>query len=310
MKKKNIIILVCIAVPVLLIGVCSYTCFKYFTESVKNMQVFLEDLQTGAKEQLTRDGMNTFPQFSSDGSLVYYNNNQHTDNDKMIRQLMVYSLNDKKIVKRIATPSDDITLTSSVLFDKTALCYINTNEQENICLFSLQSNGISKLTNGGKKRTGADFSPNGKWISFLEEDEKNSRKNLFIIPTSGGRKMMISNSENMFTDVSAYTWTAESQNLAYISFVTLIVKSVNGKVIDTIDLTGLTNFKSISHDPKNSDRFILCARDSGTDLSFSFFVVSRKEKSYKLWKENRSFWEMNHKISPDGSKIVYSSSPN
>lgn len=114
----------------------------------------------------------------------------------------------------------------------------------------------------------------------------------------------------MLGDVQYYTWTRDSGHIAYISFLSLIITPVNGRTYEKIDLTGMNNFKSILSDPEDPDKFLVCARDASGDISFFFYIVSRKDTGVKILKKGLSFWEFSYDISPDGKYLVYSSKVN
>jgi len=305
MKRKTVIILSIIAAVVLSIGVCSYSCIRYFENSVKKMKIVSEDLRTGEKKQLTSEGINVLPRFSQDGNYIYYLSNPEKGNNKLKQKLNMLSLRDGT-TSVIAEEDNGMIMTSSISQDRKLLCYIMNNGRKDICLLSLKDKSVKQLTNGSTDKTDAVFSPDGKWISYISKNDIDSRKNVWIISVSGDIKKMISNSDGMLKDVSVHTWTKDSRCIAYISFLSLIIRPIDGSPFEKIDLTGLNNFKNLLHDPADPDRFILCARESDGDMSFLFFTVSRKERSIKIWKTDRKFWEFSYDISPDGKAIVYS----
>jgi Tol biopolymer transport system component len=305
-KRKTIIILSIILAAILLIGFCSYTCINSFIDSAKNMMVVMEDLRSGSKKQLTSEGTNVYPQFSRNGDYIYFINRPAEGSGGVKSRLLVYLIKKMKIIKTITPNADNISFTTSVLFDNKILGYLKSNTNDDICLYNISDGKIFKLTNDLNKKSNVLISPDSKWISYIEEDSEKSRSNVCIMPTSGGEKIKISNSDGMLSDVKIYSWSNDSKNICYITFLSLIVRSINGEINEKIDLAGLTNFKSILSDPGKPDRLYIIARESGSDLSYSIFTVSIKDKKYKLWKENRSFWEMNYSISPDGLKMVYS----
>ena len=270
------------------------------------MQIVMENLHSGIKTELTHEGININPRFSESGDYVYFLSRPYEGSKIQKNQLSVYSLKNMKIVKSVTPYIDNITLTTSILPGNKILCYREDEDHENICIYSTDDGKITQLTDDVNKKSDALISPDGKWISYIEEDIKSSRKNICIITSKGDKKIYISQSSGIFSDVKYYTWTNDSKSIGYIEFLTLIVKSVDGLKTEKADLTGLTNFKCILPEPLNPDSYIIVARQAGTDLSFSILIVSVKEDNFKPWKEKRSFWEIFYSISPDGSRIVYS----
>ncbi len=304
MSKTTIIVLSVIGGVVLLAGVCSYTCVYYFMDSVKNRQVVIEDLSNGEVIFLGDNGIHTAPLFSADGARLYYLTRVNINNNPGPFRLVAYSIAENRIIRSLER--DDVTLTSSVTRDGRILCYSRKDDHDDICVITGDGSSMKRLTNEKKKRKNAVFSPDGIWVAFMAEDKTTEENNIYLVPSTGGPEIRLTNTGGMFSQISAMTWAQDSRHIAYVSFIDFIIKNLKGVIVDRISLAGMNNIKAVLADPSDPDRYFIIARESDGGLSFFIFIVSRKAKKYEAWKENRSFWEMDYSISPDGRKIAYS----
>lgn len=265
MKKKTVKILVIvlssIAALVLLVGVCSYTCVNYIIDSAKNMQIVIEEMDTGIKKQATREGMNIYPQFSNSNDHLYFINRPSGDDKHQKNRLLVYSVKEMKTINSISIPDENLTPTSSVFNDSRVLCFLKNDPGQDIVVYAIRDGKTTRLTGDTNKKSEARFSPDGKWVSYIEVDAKTSRSNLCVVPSAGGKPIRLSDSNGFLADVKIHSWSADSKSVCYLDFITLVVRSLNGGIVNKIDLTGLTNFKTLMTDSRNPDRIYLIARE-------------------------------------------------
>ena len=307
MKKTTGIILVIILAVIVLAGLWSFTCVRYFTDSVKRTRIVIEDVGTGIVTPIRTGGISVHPRFSRDGRHVYFLNRPADESKPGGQRLMRHSPEQGETIT-VATAADGISLTGIVLPDGGIICYKKERDQDAICRCSVRGGNAVALAPGANAQSDASLSPDGKWIAYIEKDAETSRNNVCVIPAGGGRKRTISDSRSMLGDVRTYTWTSDSKRIGYIDFITLVIRPIEGEGVETIDLAGLTNFRGLMADPVNPDRLYVVARKSDGGLSFSIYVASRRDGGIDVWKDDRSFWEMHHALSPDGRRMAYSTS--
>ena len=68
-----------------------------------------------------------------------------------------------------------------------------------------------QLTRGDKSCGGADWSPDGKWISFTSS-RAGDKNQIFLISTSGGEAVQLTKAE---TGVSGYQWSPDGKTIAF-----------------------------------------------------------------------------------------------
>ena len=98
----------------------------------------------------------------------------------------------------------------------------------------------------------------------------------------------------------------DSQKIAYISFISVVIIDTAGKKIEEMDLAGLNNFTDLFFNPRDENILYFKARPSQSLASdFNLYRLSRKDKEIKILRK-ASFYESNYDISPDGRYLVYS----
>jgi dipeptidyl aminopeptidase/acylaminoacyl peptidase len=88
----------------------------------------------------------------------------------------------------------------------------------NLWIGDVASGETRQLTSSKKSSTGADWSPDGKWIAFLSDRPAQisgspaDKKQLYVISADGGEAQQLTKSE---TDVNAFEWAPDSRRIAF-----------------------------------------------------------------------------------------------
>ena len=88
----------------------------------------------------------------------------------------------------------------------------------NLWIGDVASGETRQLTSAKKSSTGADWSPDGKWIAFLSDRPAQisgspaDKKQLYVISADGGEAQQLTKSE---TDVNAFEWAPDSRRFAF-----------------------------------------------------------------------------------------------
>ena len=99
----------------------------------------------------------------------------------------------------------------------------STNWEENsfdrnLWIADIASGEVRQLTSAKKSSTGADWSPDGKWIAFISDRPAQisgstaDKKQLYVISADGGEAQQLSKSE---TDVGGFEWAPDSRHIAF-----------------------------------------------------------------------------------------------
>src|SRR5229473_3708270 len=88
----------------------------------------------------------------------------------------------------------------------------------NLWIADIASGEVRQLTSAKKSSTGADWSPDGKWIAFVSDRPAQisgstaDKKQLYVISADGGEAQQLSKSE---TDVGGFEWAPDSRRIAF-----------------------------------------------------------------------------------------------
>lgn len=309
-KKVAIVLGVVMTAGLLVVGLAIFGAYRYFKGNMENTHIFIEDLHSGAVRKITHSGLNTFPRFSSDGREVYYLTRSQSTSGHSAVKFVQFGLHENKVMNVVMTAAEDTQLTSYRTEDGRILCYLRKNGETELCLFNPRENQTRILTHDGGIKSDVSLSPDGQWIAYIRKNPTGASGDILVVSIGGDRQLQLSHTQTFLEKPSAYTWMPDSKSVAYISFLQLVVKSIDGSVSDTIDLSGLVNFKALLVNPVNPDRLVVAARKADGGLSFSLFEISRKQRTLVTVREGRQFWEFAYSFSPDGSSLVYSAASN
>lgn len=113
----------------------------------------------------------------------------------------------------------DLKNVSQTLVEGKDLFYIETetNKEENhylskIYRLNLETKERTHFGGEGENHSQLKISPDKKYLSYLSNDKKSKKMQLFLIPIAGGSAVQLTNEEN---GVGQYLWLEESQSIYY-----------------------------------------------------------------------------------------------
>jgi dipeptidyl aminopeptidase/acylaminoacyl peptidase len=105
-----------------------------------------------------------------------------------------------------------------VVYEVQSTNWEDNSFDRNLWIADVASGETRQLTSAKKSSTGADWSPDGKWIAFISDRPAQisgspaDKKQLYVISTDGGEARQLTKSE---TDVNAFEWAADSRRIAF-----------------------------------------------------------------------------------------------
>lgn len=283
----------CLFMALLLAGGAYFT-FQYFVSTVRDTNVFIEDLQTGAIRQVTTLGGCSRSSLSPDGKTVVF---QRVEDGKS--HLMTHSLQ----TGASSVLLDDGSFNHSPVWGgqgKRIYYLARENGQSHLWRRDLDGGGAVQMTDGAVDGSRIQMAPDGAHLLLSSNGE------LFLVPTAGGPPVKVTPADNFLQEVSCFAWSPTSQEFAYVSFLSLVVAKADGTVVSSINLAGLNNFSEMVFDPTDPDTIVLKAREADSlTLSSNLYRISRRAGTWQPWKTGRGLLEMSHDISRDGTEMVY-----
>lgn len=278
--------------------------FSKAKSSFKNMDICLEDLNTGSVKFLTKDGYNLQPSFSTDGEQVVFVHRKDLLSKKSSSELKILSLKDEIITTVLEDGNNNYSPSWNP--DSSSIIYASTQDnQTDIWQLNLVDNSKKKISQDGAYKSRPLLSPDGKRILFMQKATKGGIDDLYLLSLAGREKIRLTNTTNFLEEPKNPTWSPDSNEIIYTSLVTLIIIDLHGQVVDRINLAGLNNIMDVFCDPKNSDTIFFKARPA-QEASFNVYLyrVSRKTGIWEMVRK-ASFFEMDYSVSPNGDKLIY-----
>lgn len=286
------------------IGGGVFIAIQTLKDKVKNMDIYVEDNQSGKFYPITNEGRNLHPRFSYDGQKIIYS--YIPNSGKSYSEIRTYSVLTMSTTSLLKVNESGFNLSACLSPDSSKVLYIgNENNKTDLWVYSLTDNSRTQLTTDKEVEIEPLCSPDGKWIAFFQNEE-GKQKELFIIPSGGGPKKQLTNTTSFLYTPEGLSWSPDSTEIAYISFGSLFLINTEGKLIQQFALTGLNNFDFTAFSPSNPEHIIFTARTaSSVSLNRNLYILSRKDRSIKLWKE-RGITEVGYSFSPNGLSFAYS----
>ena len=278
--------------------------FSKAKSSIQNMDICLEDINSGSIKFLTKDGSNSQPSFSSDGEKVVFVHTKYFSSVKSSSELRIVSLKDETVMTALEDGNNNNSPSWSL--DSRSIIYASThNKQTSIWQILLADNSKKQISQDGIYKSNLLLSPDGKWILFTQRDAKSGTDDLYLLPSEGGETVRLTSTTNFLEEPKNPTWSPDSNEIIYTSLVTLVITDLHGQVIDRVNLAGLNNITGMFCDPKNADNIFFKARPA-QEATFTLYLyhLSRKTGNWKMVRK-ASLFEMGYNISPNGDKLVY-----
>ena len=105
-----------------------------------------------------------------------------------------------------------------VVYEVQSANWEDNSFDRNLWIADIASGEVRQLTSAKKSSTGADWSPDGKWIAFISDRPAQisgstaDKKQLYVISADGGEAQQLSKSE---TDVGGFEWAPDSRRIAF-----------------------------------------------------------------------------------------------
>ncbi len=292
----KILLIGCGTTTVLAIFLAVWLGYIFLKDIFSNMNVHIEDLETGNIITITTEGWNGGPTFSPDGQKILFQQRLTEEDNHRIK---IYSMQNQ---------------TSSVVIEDghmpiwgplgQTILYISKGEgQPDIWEYSLQDDVTRRVTQDEAEEISPKISNDGKWLLFLHETPETGEEEIFIMPIEGGTKVPLIKRKH---ELEEPIWAPNSKEIAYISFLSLIIMNTDGVVVKEIDLTGFYSFTDLIFHPTDPDTLILRASSTSTPFIVNLYKISRVSGSIEVWKAD--FWYLIFfcDISPNGKLMTYS----
>jgi len=105
-----------------------------------------------------------------------------------------------------------------VVYELQSANWEDNSFDRNLWIADIASGEVRQLTSAKKSSTGANWSPDGKWIAFVSDRPAQisgstaDKKQLYVISADGGEAQQLSKSE---TDVGGFEWAPDSRRIAF-----------------------------------------------------------------------------------------------
>lgn len=196
--------------------------------------------------------------------------------------------------------------------DKQIAFVTNISGRSNIWLVSSQSGWPTQLTVSNQRQANIAWSPKGRWIAYNSDYDGNEQWDLFLVSTSNGQVVNLTNTAEVSEEGTA--WSPDGEKLAY----SVKPKQSPNYEIDTIEIltkkithvtTGtpaqLSNLNPIwSRDGK----WIVFTQQDAAGKDANIFIVSAsggKTTNLTPHQGEQSFFASD--ISPDGKTVLITS---
>jgi len=105
-----------------------------------------------------------------------------------------------------------------VVYELQSANWEDNSFDRNLWIAEVASGEVRQLTSAKKSSTGADWSPDGKWIAFLSDRPAQisgstaDKKQLYVISADGGEAQQLTKAEN---DIGGFNWAPDSRRIAF-----------------------------------------------------------------------------------------------
>jgi len=105
-----------------------------------------------------------------------------------------------------------------VVYELQSANWEDNSFDRNLWIAEVASGEVRQLTSAKKSSTGADWSPDGKWIAFLSDrpaqisGSSADKKQLYVISADGGEAQQLTKAEN---DIGGFNWAPDSRRIAF-----------------------------------------------------------------------------------------------
>ncbi|HEY2168241.1 MAG TPA: DPP IV N-terminal domain-containing protein, partial [Candidatus Angelobacter sp.] len=196
--------------------------------------------------------------------------------------------------------------------DKQVAFISNITGRNNIWLVSSQSGWPTQLTVSNQRQANIAWSPKGRWIAYNSDYDGNEQWDLFLVSTSNGQVVNLTNTPEVSEEGAA--WSPDGEKLAYsvklkqspnyeIDVIEILTKKVTHLTSNTP--AQLSNINAIwSRDGK----WIVFTQQNSAGKDANVFIVSAsggRATNLTLHEGERNFTASD--IAPDGKTVLVTS---
>lgn len=301
MKRKWVYIILGILIFLVAAAVLSVRWGIHLLEKrVGQMTIWVEAVETGNATPITMLRQCSHPTFCPEGHEILFDEAEGNGFDR----IGTYDLETGE--KNIIIPSLPCVTGLAWHPDGQSVFYIAAEDsQRDIWRHNLVDQSRIRLTDDPDNEYRIKLSEDGRWLLFTQKTDDN-REDVFLMDTDGGEKRRMTNSDSMLKDIEYVAWAPNSTEFAFVSFLSVIIMNINGDIVNTISLVGLSNISELFFSPESDDVIYFKAMGHGsTTMRMNLYKLSRKSGSFDIWKAGRSLFELHYDISRDGHYLVY-----
>lgn len=303
-SKKKTALNISITILAVLSGIAivGYITIQFFLNKIETTNIFLEDIRTGEAIIISEKGMNTHPKFSPDGRKILYAHRFDVSGESGTT-IRVYSILEKTTIDIFYNQNFNVPCSWGPK-GKKFLFSAKNNGQTDLWFCSIEDKTIFQVTDDDAQEEDAILSPDGEWILFIQEIE--DKNEVFLMPSKGGDKKRITNTDNWLSYPKDITWSRDSREISYFSFASIVIVNIYTGEEERFDLLGeISNQANLLYHPTEKDLLVFKAAKKDIGFKGNLYLYSRRTGTLQVWKTERPFLEMFYDISPDGEKLTY-----
>jgi len=277
---------------------------RSFESTLENCEIWIEDIDSGKSERVTDSGGNIQPAFSKDGDKIVFIHRVKSPKKKNVSEMDILSLKDNMTITVLS--DGKYNYSPSWGPDPDYIYYLSRQEgASDIWKLRVSDRQKTQVSNDGLDKGRLSVSPDGRWLIYLKKEKRGGLDDIYIMPSVGGKEKRLTTTVNFLEMPKEPAWSPDSQAIIYISFVSLVILDIDGKIMERLDLTGLNNISEPFFDTKDADKIFFKARPAES-VSFDCYLYAISRKIREINKvRNSSLAETGYKISPSGGRLVY-----
>lgn len=282
------------------LGVAGYYFIKKMINAVENSELIVEDLQSGTKEAASPFKVSFNCSFTQDSKKIL-----GTQEDDSLTAVVLYTIATKEL-DTLFTSEESITALTMAAGDSVVYYFIQEDGDNNLCFYHINNNEhITVATVNSIDFSHAALSPDEKFLSYTKISSS-GRTELFVKNLLSSEEFEMTKTKTILGEIQNKPIWVDSKRIAFVSFTLLQVLDITtGRVEKSIPLKGLNNFNGLFTTQSEPNTLYLKARKATGGFSFNIYRISLASSTIKGWRKGISLFEMDHKMSPDGTKMLY-----
>jgi dipeptidyl aminopeptidase/acylaminoacyl peptidase len=188
----------------------------------------------------------------------------------------------------------------------------NISGRNNIWLVSAQSGWPTQLTVSNQRQANISWSPKGRWISYASDNDGNEQYDLFLVSTSNGQVVNLTNTPEVSEEGAS--WSPDGERLAYsvkpkeASNYEIDVMEIETKKVTHITQNTAKGFSNYVAAWSRDGKWLIFNRQDASSKDSSVFIAnSATGQATNLTPHNGEQKFFASDIAPDGKTLVLSS---